>query len=139
MFSAIVVIAGGILAAAPLIVAKKPNAKELIDKMVPYQGWIGIVLFFWGVWDTISVVSGMALLSIAPVIWVLALVISLTELFTGFLLGYALISQYVLSKNEAAKKKGEEIRAKLTPYQTKLGVLAIVLGVLALVLPYVLR
>ncbi len=136
--SALVVIVAGILAAAPLIVAKKPNAKELIDKMVPYQGWIGIVLFFWGVWDTISVISGMALLSIAPVLWIIALLISLTELFVGFLLGYALISHYVLSKNEAAKKKGEEIRMKLMPYQTKLGVLAIVFGLLGFILPIIL-
>lgn len=136
--SAIIVIIAGVLAAAPLIIAKKPNAKDLIHKMVPYQGWLGIVLFFWGIWDTISVVRYAALLSSRPILWILALLVSLTELFVGFLLGYALISQYVLSKNEAAQKKAEEIRAKLMPYQTKLGVLAIVFGILSIVLPRVL-
>ena len=43
MLSAIIAILGGILAASSLIIAKKPNAKELIDKLTPYQGWIGLI------------------------------------------------------------------------------------------------
>ena len=41
MFAGLITIAGGILAASALIIARKPNAKELIDKLTPYQGWIG--------------------------------------------------------------------------------------------------
>jgi hypothetical protein len=30
----------GILGASNLIIARKPDAKELIAKLAPYQGWI---------------------------------------------------------------------------------------------------
>ena len=50
MLSAIIAIIGGIIAASSFIIAKKPDAKELIDKLTPYQGWIGVVLTFFGVW-----------------------------------------------------------------------------------------
>ena len=38
MLSGLISIAGGILAAAALIIARKPNAKDLIDKLTPYSG-----------------------------------------------------------------------------------------------------
>ncbi len=41
MITAIVAILGGLIAASGLIVAKKPNAKELLDKLTPYQGCVG--------------------------------------------------------------------------------------------------
>jgi hypothetical protein len=47
MLAGLITIAGGILAASALIIARKPNAKQLVDKITPYQGWIGIVMFFW--------------------------------------------------------------------------------------------
>src|SRR5688572_24169381 len=37
-------ILGGILAAAALIVSKKPDAKQLIDKLTPFQALIGVGL-----------------------------------------------------------------------------------------------
>ena len=35
--------------------------KDLIDKLTPYQGWIRIVMFFWGVWETIAVLTNVEL------------------------------------------------------------------------------
>ena len=54
MISAIIAILGGLIAASSLIVAKKPNAQELLDKITPYQGWIGVVLTFYGVWGAFN-------------------------------------------------------------------------------------
>ena len=47
IITVVLLLAGGLLGAANLIVAKKPNAKELIDKLTPYQGWIGVALVLW--------------------------------------------------------------------------------------------
>ena len=44
VLNALLVIAGGILAAAGLIISKKPDAKQLIDKLVPYQAFIGVAM-----------------------------------------------------------------------------------------------
>ncbi len=128
-----VLFAGGILGAAGAIVAKKPNAKELIDKLTPYQGWIGVVMFIWGIWDTISCIRLLGIIAHAPLMWGIFLVGSLTELFLGFLLGYGLIVKYALSKNPTAAAKGEEMQKKLIKFQVPLGFLAIAVGTLYLV------
>ena len=125
-----VLLAGGLLGAANLIIAKKPNAKELIDKLTPYQGSIGVVLVIWGVIDVIRIVPSLGALSSAPLWTVISLLTALTELGLGFLLGYGLISKYALSKSPQALEKGQRLRAKLVVYQGPLGLTAIVLAIL---------
>ena len=125
-----VLLAGGLLGAANLIIAKKPNAKELIDKLTPYQGWIGVVLVVWGVIDVIKIVPSLGALSAAPLSMVIWILTALTELGLGFLLGYGLISKYALSKNPQALEKGQQLRAKLAVFQGPLGLTAIVLAIL---------
>ncbi|HUU97041.1 MAG TPA: hypothetical protein VM487_14985 [Phycisphaerae bacterium] len=129
-----VLLAGGLLGAANLIIAKKPNAKELIEKLTPYQGWIGVVLVLWGIWDLVGVFRSLGVLSAAPVWWVLYLVTAVTELALGFLLGYGLISKYVLGSSPQALEKGQQLRARLANYQGPLGVVAIGLAIIFAVL-----
>ena len=134
IITVIILFVAGLLGAANLIIAKKPNAKELIDKLTPYQGWIGVVLVLWGIWDLINVFRSLGLLSAAPVWWVLYLVTAVTELALGFLLGYGLISKYVLGRSPQALEKGQQLRARLATYQGPLGVTAIVLAIVFMVL-----
>lgn len=131
MLSAIIAIIGGVIAASSLIVAKKPNAKELLDKLTSYQGWIGVVLTFWGVWGIISSVLSIGNMGMY---WMIGLAVSAVEFIVGFLLAYGLISKYLLEKNETAKAKGQELRAKLVTYQVPAGIILIILGVLSIVL-----
>jgi hypothetical protein len=138
MLAGLITIAGGILAASSLIIARKPNAKDLIDKLTPYQGWIGMVMFFWGVWETLGCVRGLGLLSSHPIWWILWFGSSIADLVVGFLLGFGLITKYALGKNAAALARGQQIRAKLAGYQGAFGLLAIAMGTLYIVLPYVL-
>jgi hypothetical protein len=133
MISGLITIAGGILAASALIIARKPNAKQLIDKLTPYQGWIGVVMFFWGVWDTLGAVRGLSLLSAAPLTWIFWLASSVADLLVGFLLGFGLITKYALSSSPAALARGQQIRAKLAGYQGVFGLFAIAMGVLYIV------
>jgi len=130
----VILLAGGLLGAANLIIAKKPNAKELIEKLTPYQGWIGVVLVLWGIWDLVGVFRSLGVLSAAPVWWVLYLVTAVTELALGFLLGYGLISKYVLGSSPQALEKGQQLRARLANYQGPLGVVAIGLAIIFAVL-----
>ncbi len=130
MIGGLITIAGGTLASSGFIINKKPNAKELIDKLVPYTGWIGLVMFVWGVWETIAVVRHLSLLSAAPLTWIFWTGMAVADLLVGFILGFAMISKYVLNKNEVAKQKGQMIREKLVKIQVPLGFLAIVMGVL---------
>jgi hypothetical protein len=136
MFAGLITIAGGILAASALIIARKPNAKDLIDKITPYQGWIGIVMFIWGVWGTLQSISGISLLAHRPLFWVFWLASSVADLVVGFLLGFGLITKYALGKNATAQVRGQQIRAKLAAFQGMFGLLAIAMGSLYIVWLY---
>ncbi|TMQ06837.1 MAG: hypothetical protein E6J90_45055 [Deltaproteobacteria bacterium] len=137
MLSGLITIAGGILAASALIIARKPNAKQLIDKLTPYQGWIGIVMFFWGVWGVLDCVRFLGLLSQRPLFWLFWLACGVADLVVGFLLGFGLMTKYALGKNPAAQARGQHIRARLAAYQGAFGVLAIAMGALYIVWLYV--
>jgi hypothetical protein len=132
MIDGLITIAGGILAASALIVARKPNAQQLIDKLTPYQGWIGVVLFFWGIWGLLNVIRFMSVLS--PIGLVLILAVTVADLVVGFLLGFGLITKYTLRGNAAAMARGQLIRQKLAGYQGAFGLLAIAMGTLFIVL-----
>ncbi|PID67826.1 MAG: hypothetical protein CR968_04735 [Flavobacteriia bacterium] len=118
-----------IIAVPSLILSRKPNAKELLEKVAPYQGWIGIVFCFWGVWGIISAILNLGWLTSAPVWWITLLAGSVVEAGLGFMLGYGLMSKLFLSKNPNAQEKAELIRATIAPKQGKLGLLGIVVGV----------
>ncbi len=137
MFAGLVTIIGGILAASSLIIARKPNAKDLIDKLTPYQGWIGVAMFFWGIWGIFDCLRNLAMLSGQPILWVFWMASSAVDLVVGFLLGFGLITKYALGSSVAARARGQLIREKLAGYQGMLGLAAIALGALYLVWLYV--
>lgn len=123
----------GLLAIPSLIISKKPEAQALFDKIAPYQGIIGIIFAVLGLWGIISCLLHTAWLSLIPVAWFIWLLASVVEASLGFILGYGLISKHLLSKNEAAKEKGDQLLQKLLPLQGKLGLVAIVLGVIQVI------
>lgn len=135
LLMALLLIAAGILAAASLIVAKQPNAQEMIKKLVPFQGIIGIILLVFGlIFLFVWVLPYMSIMSLFPITGLVWLASSLVAIALGILLGYGLISQYALSKNADAARSGEAVRAKLTGYQVPLGIAGIGLGIWLLLL-----
>ena len=131
MLSSLIAIVGGILASSSLIIAKKPNAKELIDKLTPFQGWIGIILAFWGLWGSIQLILNIGSIGLS---WAIALSVAVLEFVVGFVLGYGLISKYILERSEAAKEKGQQLRLKLIKYEAPGGIVLIILGILSILL-----
>ena len=117
----------GVLGAASLIIAKKPDAKELIDKLAPYQGWIGAVSAFWGLWVVISSVLNIGWLSVAPILWVTLLADGVLQLCLGLLLGVGVLKTFI--KSEEAVAKLDQTIAKLQPKQGVLGLVAIGFGI----------
>ncbi|MBB4117959.1 MAG: hypothetical protein ACTJGD_09160 [Mesonia hippocampi] len=118
-----------IVAVPSLLLSKKPNAKELLAKVEPYQGWIGLIFCFWGVWGVISAVLNLGWLTSAPIWWITLLAGSIVEAGLGFMLGYGMINKLFLSKNASAQEKAEKIREKIAPLQGKLGLLGIGVGI----------
>lgn len=126
---AILLIVAGVLAAASLIIKNQPNAGDLIAKLVPFQGIIGIILLIWSLIELIRVLPNLSLLfQFVPIRALLLIVTLLVSIALGFLLGYGLIAQYALSKNAGAASGGEAARMKLAPIQGPLGIVGIILG-----------
>lgn len=117
----------GVLAVPSLILAKKPNAKEMLDKLAPYQGWIGAVSALWGLWGIIGFLRAMSYwTSFWPIMGYTMLAASVVQLLLGFMLGIGVMKTFV--KNEAAQKKMDDMLVKLAPKQGMLGLVAIGLG-----------
>jgi len=134
MLDGLITIIGGLLAASALIIARKPNAQQLIDKLTPYQGWIGVGMFGWGVWETVMLVSHLSALIHMPLWLAMWLAVAVADLAVGFLLGFGLITKYTLRGNATAIARGQAIRTRLAPYQGLFGVLAMGTGTLFIVL-----
>jgi hypothetical protein len=117
----------GVLGASSIIIAKRPDAKEMIGKIAPYQGWIGAVSAIWGVWMIISSVLSIGLLAIAPIYWVTYLASAVLQLCLGLLLGVGVLKQFI--KDPTANEKMDTTIAKLAPYQGTLGFVAIGVGI----------
>jgi hypothetical protein len=117
----------GILAVPSLIIAKKPNAKELIDKLTPYQGWIGAISALWGVWGVISSILNLGWLAHWPIYWVTYLANNVLLLSLGLLLGVGTLKTFI--KDPTAQAKMDQTIAKLAPKQGVLGLAAIGVGI----------
>ncbi len=135
LFSILLIVVGA-LAAYTGIVRNWPNLRQGLDRIVPYQGWIGIVALVWGAINLIHLLLHLGMMSMMPAAWlILAIVANVVAVLLGLVLGYGMIAQYLLTNNPDARRKGEDMRAKVAGRQIALGWAAIALGVLGLLLP----
>jgi hypothetical protein len=68
-----------------------------------------------------------------PLMWLTGFVGGLLLTALGFLLGFALISKYVLSHGEKSAQKGLEYKDKLAKFQVKLGIAGMIVAVWAVI------
>ncbi|MBK8239422.1 MAG: hypothetical protein KBB21_13285 [Nannocystaceae bacterium] len=128
----------GVLGASNLIIAKKPDAKELIAKLAPYQGWMGAGAALTGVYWLIMAVLNMGLLGsgVAGIIgWVTWVAVSLILVSLGLLLGVGVLKTFI--KQPQAVAKMDLMITKLAPKQGVLGLIAMGLGVWSLVSSFI--
>ena len=117
----------GMLGASNLIIARKPDAKELIAKFAPYQGWMGAVSALWGFWGLISCVLNIGWMAHWPIYWFTWVADSALQAALGLLLGVGTLKTFI--KNPQAQAKMDETLAKLSPKQGMLGLAAIGVGI----------
>ncbi len=131
MFYGIWLIVLGALAIPNLIIGKKPELKGVLDKLTPFQGWMGVVSAFWGAWGIIGAVLALNLLTTFPIWWATWLATSVITLGLGILLGVGTAKTFI--KNPAAQAKMDQTLAKISPYQGTLGLAGLGLGAWCLV------
>jgi len=118
-------ILGGILGISGLIVAKKPDAKDMLAKLAPYQAFVGLALLIFGVYNVLHILDFIRIISVLPILGIMAVGAVVSALVLGILFGMPMIAR--MSASGAAK--GEEIGKKLAPFQTIFGIVALVTGV----------
>ncbi|MDW5290356.1 hypothetical protein [Formosa sp. PL04] len=129
MIFGITLILLSIIAVPSLLLSKKPNAKELLEKIEPYQGWIGLIFCFYGVWGIVFSILNLGWITTFPIWWGTLLAGNIIQAVLGFMLGFSLINKYVLSKNDAVKDNAVILREKLAPKQGKLGLIGLFVGI----------
>ncbi len=129
LISTILGVVGGILAMSSMLVAKKPNAAALIDKLVPWQGYVGSTMAFWGIYEVFGCVTNLGMLGSHPLTWGFWMLMAIADLGVGTILGFGLISTYAFRGNAVAIEKGQMIRAQLIKFQVPLGGLAIITSI----------
>ena len=118
----------GMLGGSSFVISKRPDAKELIDQLAPYQGWIGAVSALWGGWTVINqVLFRMSWMTEFPVQWWTMTANGAILLLLGLLLGVGVLKSFSSSKE--ANEKLDETVEQLSPYQVTLGLIGIGLGV----------
>jgi hypothetical protein len=126
----------GVLGASSVIIKKRPEAKDLIDKLSKISGYVGVLAVLWGIYDVIQLLThlGMFKYGIWGIIsWVTLLAVTAVFLGLGFIFGYGLAATYM---SEEAKAKMADLRQKLVGYQIPLGWLSLGLAVWLIILTY---
>jgi hypothetical protein len=123
---------GGVLAAAAWIIAKKPDAKQYIDKLARYQAFIGVGLI------VVSVVNFFLWLKVLSALFHFAALFAasfIAMVGTGFLLG-ALFGMPQIAKwipgESSAEQKAVELSKKVVPYQVMFGVILTIASLIVL-------
>lgn len=123
----------GVLAASSYIVARADGAEELIAKLRPAQGVLGIIGCAYGLYYLVTFAfASLGKFSTFPILAIVTgLGTSAVLAATGFLMGFSMISNMLASSREA-QRKADELYETLSTWQVPLGFAAIVLGVLAI-------
>jgi hypothetical protein len=125
LIAPILLILGGILAISNLIVAKKPEARQMIDKLLPYQAGIGIALLVIGLWNLLRSLSSIFdIMKFMPLLGITVLAMIVCSILLGFMFGMPQIAKWMPGNNNA-EQKGMELSKKLAPYQVILGLIGI--------------
>ena len=132
LIGALAVIIGSLIALSSFIIARKPDAKALFEKVTPYQGFLGVGLLAWGVIDLLRTIGDWsAMLDVKFLLGLGIIGYVCSEVLLGFLLGFGLIAQWIPGESEA-EKKGIEIQKKLLVYSLPIGVIGLASGFITL-------
>lgn len=127
----VLLILGGILALSGLILARKPDAKAMIDKLMPYQAMIGVALLAFGVINVIRLMPHLDNLFQLPFFGGAIVGMIGCSVLLGLLLGMPQIAKW-MGNASGAEHKVAEMAAKVAPYQTLIGIIGIVSSVVFL-------
>ncbi|MDB4952473.1 MAG: hypothetical protein JWO36_42 [Myxococcales bacterium] len=125
LITPLLLIVGGILAISSLIISKKPDAKAMIDKLTPYQAFIGVAMLACGIWWILKWISLLADFNrLKPLFLVSLWGVIACSILLGFLFGMPQIAKWIPG-DSTAETKANEFAKKVAPYQVILGLIGL--------------
>src|SRR6185503_19527766 len=112
--------------AVPSLILRKPQLKPALDKITPYQGWIGAISALWGAWAIVSAILNIGWLTTLPIWWATLAGTAVVTFSLGLLLGVGTLKTFI--KNAQAQLKMDQTIARIAPFQGTLGLVALGLG-----------
>jgi hypothetical protein len=130
---ALLLIVAGILGLSGFIVAKKPDAKAMIDKLVPFQAFIGVGLLAVALinWLRAGIVNVFKLFSVWPLFGLAILGAIFGGIILGFFFGMPQIAKWLPGESNA-EQKASELSKKIAPFQMLFGIVCLASGLLLL-------
>lgn len=124
LVNALVVIVGGILALSALIIANKPNAKQLIDKLTPFQALIGVGMVALSVINLLRLMGVLTDMFKLNFMWALGIWSMFgAGVALGAMFGMPQVVKWIPGAN--AEQKAMELTQKIAPFQVLLGLIGI--------------
>jgi hypothetical protein len=125
----VLLIVGGIVGASALILAKKPDLKSVLDKIVPFQALIGALLMGLGI--VFFIASGPVTMFKAIKETPLPAAAAIVGVIVAVLLGFLFTLPQIISIT-GQQQRANEIAEKIFPFQILLGLVAAACGVVSL-------
>ena len=119
----------GCLAVPHLVISKYAGAEKILNKLRPFQGWIGFLSGLWGLYEIVWLLSALTFLrgGVRGIVYFLIILAAvLCQIVLGFILGIGIVKSFV--RDAQAQAKMEQLLDRVLPYQVMLGILAIVDG-----------
>lgn len=132
LIGTLAVIVGSLVALSSFIIAKKPELKSTFEKIQPYQGFLGVGLLGWGIWDLINNVGDFgAMIKFKAILGIAIIGYIAAAILLGFILGFGLIASWIPGEG-GAEKKGLELQKKLLTFSLPIGVIGLVCSIIVL-------
>lgn len=115
----------GALGVSSFIIAKKPDAKELLDKLKPFQGWIGIAAAYWGNWLLFQFFLMLGFKGLKEILIEVLMLLSISVILIS--LGLIFAANKIKSVlNESANTKLDGVITKLEPLKMIFGAASLI-------------
>ncbi len=126
-------IIGWLFACYGLIISRAPHLKDEFDKVIPYQGFFGIVLLILGLIDLFYFRRTISLFQSSVIFGVLQILNLVTKLVLWLVLSSGLVTKYLLTSKKDPNDTTQKIYNSLILVQVPFGIMALLLGLIGLV------
>lgn len=128
VISAIILFILGLLAVSDFVTKQIPATQNLLDKITPIKGWLGLVFAIYGIVAIVRSLSFIGSVGFNPVVWSVSMIMGVLMFGVGVLVSYEKIASLTGKGDQV-----EVLRAWLAPHQRNMGFLCLIMAAVALI------